>query len=182
MNEERPTGSVVTIYTDGGAAPNPGPGAWAALLMYRDRARFISGFDAHTTNNRMELLAAISGLKTLNRATVADVFTDSKYLQDGISKWVHAWEQRNWRTADKKPVLNRDLWMELMEQAKNHHVAWKWVRGHASDRYNHFVDLLAGATIANRKGYDRKMGTAELNNVIDATKSSRGALNEFLSG
>jgi ribonuclease HI len=181
MSDERAPGSVVTIYTDGGASPNPGPGAWAALLMYRDQARFISGFEPHTTNNRMELLAAISGLSALNRATAADVFTDSKYLQDGISKWVHMWEQRNWRTADKKPVLNRDLWMQLMEQAKNHQVAWKWVRGHASNRYNHFVDLLAGATIANRKGFDRKMDTAELNGVIDAAKASRAHLNDILS-
>jgi ribonuclease HI len=180
MSDERAAGSVVTIYTDGGASPNPGPGAWAALLMYRDTARFISGFDAHTTNNRMELLAAISALKALNRTTVAEVFTDSKYLQDGISKWVHAWEQRNWRTADKKPVLNRDLWMELMEQAKSHHVAWKWVRGHASNRYNHFVDLLVGITIANRNGVDRKMNSAELNSAIDAAKSSRESLKEIL--
>lgn len=181
MSGERAAGSVVTIYTDGGASPNPGPGAWAALLMYRDTARFISGFDLHTTNNRMELLAAISGLKALNRATVAQAFTDSKYLQDGISKWVHTWEQRNWRTADKKLVLNRDLWMELMEQVKIHHVTWKWVRGHASDRYNHFVDLLVGATIANRKAIDRKMNRAELDDLIDATKNSRAYLNEILS-
>jgi ribonuclease HI len=177
MNEARTPGSVVTIYTDGGAAPNPGPGAWAALLMYRDWARFISGFDPHTTNNRMELLAAISGLRALSRTTVAEVFTDSKYLQDGISKWVHAWEQRNWRTADKKPVLNRDLWMQLMEQAKNHQVAWKWVQGHASNRYNNFVDLLAGTTIADRKGFDRKIKRPEL----DAALSRGCDLNEILS-
>ena len=112
---------------------------------------------------------------------MAEVFTDSKYLQDGISKWVHAWEQRNWRTADKKPVLNRDLWMQLMEQAKNHRVAWKWVRGHDSNRYNNFVDLLAGATIANRKGFDRKMNMTELHSIITVTLSSRDRdLNEFL--
>ena len=181
MSDERAPGSVVTIYTDGGASPNPGPGAWASLLMYRDTARFISGFDPHTTNNRMELLAAICGLRALNRTTVANVFTDSKYLQDGISKWVHAWELRNWKTADKKPVLNRDLWMQLMEQAKNHQVTWEWVRGHASNRYNHFVDLLVGATIANRKSFDRKMIRAELDRVIDAAKASRAHLNEILS-
>src|SRR5262249_20419277 len=112
MNDARAPGSIVTIYTDAGAAPNPVPCACAALLISRVKARFVSGFDPHTTNNRMELLAAISGLSTLNRATVAEVFTDRKYLQDGISKWVHAWEQRNWRAADKKPVLNRDLWMQ----------------------------------------------------------------------
>jgi ribonuclease HI len=182
MNEERAPASVVTIYTDGGASPNPGPGAWAALLMLRDSARFVSGFVPHTTNNRMELLAAISGLRSLNRSTAAEVYTDSRYLQDGINKWVHMWEQRNWRTADKKPVLNQDLWKELMEQAKNHHVAWKWTKGHASNRYNQFVDLLATATIANRKGIDRKMNRTDLNGRIDtALRSRRVDLDEILS-
>jgi ribonuclease HI len=182
MTQEPSPGSVVTIYTDGGASPNPGAGAWAVLLMFRDSARFVSGFDPHTTNNRMELLAAISGLKTLNKATVAVVYTDSRYLQDGISKWVHTWEQNNWRTADKKPVLNQDLWKELTKQAENHHVAWKWTRGHASNRYNQFVDSLATATIANRKGVDRKTNMTELNSIISITLSSRGRdLNELLS-
>jgi ribonuclease HI len=170
MSDARAPASIVTIYTDGGASPNPGPGGWAALLMYRGKVRFVSGFDPHTTNNRMELLAAISGLKTLNRSALAEVYTDSLYLQRGISEWVHDWERRDWKTAAKQPVLNRDLWQELMKEAKNHHVTWKWVRGHASNRYNHFVDLLAGATIANRKGFDRKVNRAEL----DAALSSRG--------
>jgi ribonuclease HI len=177
MSDERAPGQSVIIYTDGGASPNPGPGAWAALLMYRHQARFVSGFDPHTTNNRMELLAAISGLKTLNRSIFAEVYTDSQYLQRGISEWVHDWERRGWKTAAKQPVVNRDLWQELMKEAKNHHVAWKWVRGHASDRYNHFVDLLAGATIASRKGFDRKLNKAEL----DAALRSRGDLNEILA-
>jgi ribonuclease HI len=182
MNKERAPGSMVTIYTDGGAAPNPGPGAWAALLMFRDSARFVSGFDPHATNNQMELLAAISGLKTLNRATAAEVYTDSRYLQDGINKWIHAWEQRNWLTAHKKPVLNQDLWRQLMEQEKNHQVVWIWVRGHASSRYNQFVDLLATATIANRKGFDRKMNRTELERKIDIALSSQGReLSEILS-
>jgi ribonuclease HI len=173
--------AIVTIYTDGGASPNPGPGAWAALLMYRDVVRFKSGFVSYATNNQMELLAAIEGLKTLNRRIEAEVYTDSRYLRDGVSEWVHDWEQRDWKTANKKPVRNRDLWIELLKQARNHQVAWKWVKGHASNRYNHFVDLLVGTSIANRRGFDRKLDRAQLDTVIDATKASRAHLNEILS-
>jgi ribonuclease HI len=105
--------SAVTIFTDGACSHNPGPGGWAALLILRDTVRFISGYESHTTNNRMELSAAISALRTLKWRSDADVHTDSKYLQDGIKFWIHKWKRNNWRNASNKPVLNQDLWMAL---------------------------------------------------------------------
>lgn len=133
----------VTIYTDGACSGNPGPGGWGALLIYGGREKELSGGEAMTTNNRMELTAAIMALEALSRACTVDLFTDSQYVREGITKWLRNWKARGWRTADKKPVKNEDLWRRLDEARARHQVVWHWVRGHADDPLNHRVDELA---------------------------------------
>jgi ribonuclease HI len=144
--DEAPT--RVKIYTDGACSGNPGPGGWGAILIYGDTRREISGGEAHTTNNRMELLAAIEALEALKRPCRVDVFTDSQYLRQGVTTWIHGWKARGWRTADKKPVKNEDLWRRIDEARTRHAVAWHWVKGHASDPLNNRVDALAVAAMA----------------------------------
>ena len=139
---------AVTIYTDGSCSGNPGPGGWAALLIYKGQEREVAGGEAQTTNNRMELMAAIMALEALSRSCTVDLFTDSQYVRDGITKWLHNWKARGWRTADKKPVKNEDLWRRLDEARNRHQVVWHWVRGHADDPLNHRVDALAVAAMA----------------------------------
>jgi ribonuclease HI len=139
---------AVTIYTDGACSGNPGPGGWAALLIYKGQEREVAGGEAQTTNNRMELTAAIMALEALSRSCTVDLFTDSQYVRDGITKWLHNWKARGWRTADKKPVKNEDLWRRLDEARNRHQVVWHWVRGHADDPLNHRVDALAVAAMA----------------------------------
>jgi ribonuclease HI len=138
----------VKIYTDGACSGNPGPGGWGAILIYGDTRREISGGEAHTTNNRMELLAAIEALETLKRPCRVDVFTDSQYLRQGVTSWIHGWKARGWRTADKKPVKNEDLWRRIDAARTRHTVEWHWVKGHASDPLNNRVDALAVAAMA----------------------------------
>jgi ribonuclease HI len=138
----------VTIYTDGACSGNPGPGGWGALLIYGGREKELSGGEALTTNNRMELTAAIMALEGLSRPCTVDLFTDSQYVRDGITKWLRNWKARGWRTADKKPVKNEDLWRRLDEARTRHQVVWHWVRGHADDPLNHRVDALAVAAMA----------------------------------
>jgi ribonuclease HI len=138
----------VTIYTDGACSGNPGPGGWGALLLYGGRERELSGGEALTTNNRMELTAAIMALEGLTRSCTVDLFTDSQYVRDGITKWLHNWQARGWRTADKKPVKNEDLWRRLDAARQRHQVVWHWVRGHADSPLNHRVDALAVAAMA----------------------------------
>jgi ribonuclease HI len=138
----------VTIYTDGACSGNPGPGGWGALLLYGGRERELSGGEALTTNNRMELTAAIMALEGLTRPCTVDLFTDSQYVRDGITKWLRNWQARGWRTADKKPVKNEDLWRRLDAARQQHQVVWHWVRGHADDPLNHRVDALAVAAMA----------------------------------
>jgi ribonuclease HI len=138
----------VTIYTDGACSGNPGPGGWGALLVYGGREKEISGGEPMTTNNRMELMAAIMALEGLSRPCTVDLFTDSQYVRDGITKWLRNWKTRGWRTADKKPVKNEDLWRRLDEARTRHDVVWHWVRGHADDPLNHRVDGLAVAAMA----------------------------------
>jgi ribonuclease HI len=164
--------SIVTIFTDGACLNNPGPGGWAALLILRDTARFISGYEPHTTNNRMELFAAIAALKTLRRSAAANIYTDSKYLQDGISRWIHSWIQNKWRTKSNKPVLNQDLWVDLLELVKIHHVHWEWVRGHSTSQFNNFVDLLARGAISRRAGVDVKLSMRELEDILNGRQVS----------
>jgi ribonuclease HI len=138
----------VTVYTDGACSGNPGPGGWGALLLYGRREKELSGGETMTTNNRMELTAAIMALEGLSRPCTVDLFTDSQYVRDGITKWLRNWKARGWRTADKKPVKNEDLWRRLDEARQRHQVVWHWVRGHADDPLNHRVDALAVAAMA----------------------------------
>ncbi len=138
----------VTIYTDGACSGNPGPGGWAALLIYNGREKELSGGEAVTTNNRMEMTAAIMALEALSRPCAVDLYTDSQYLREGITKWLRNWKVRGWRTADKKAVKNEDLWRRLDEAHARHQVIWHWVRGHADDPLNHRVDALAVAAMA----------------------------------
>jgi ribonuclease HI len=138
----------VTIYTDGACSGNPGPGGWAAVLLFNGREKEISGGEPVTTNNRMELTAAIKALEALKRPCTVELYTDSQYLRLGITEWINGWKARGWRTADKKPVKNEDLWRRLDEVRAGHQIAWRWVRGHAGDAINTRVDALAVAAIA----------------------------------
>lgn len=135
----------VELFTDGACRGNPGPGGWGALLRMAGRERELSGGEPLTTNNRMELLAAIEGLKALRRPCRVTLHTDSMYVRDGITKWVHNWRRNGWRTADRKPVKNAELWQALCEAAARHRIEWKWVRGHAGHPENERVDALACA-------------------------------------
>jgi ribonuclease HI len=148
MSEQR-----VTIYTDGACSGNPGPGGWGAILTLGDHTKELMGGEAHTTNNRMELMAAISALEALKRPCVVDLHTDSEYLRNGISTWIHGWKRNGWRTADKKPVKNVDLWKRLDEALKPHKVQWHWVKGHAGHAMNERADELARqGVVAARAG------------------------------
>ncbi|CAH1084971.1 ribonuclease HI [Candidatus Nitrotoga sp. 1052] len=138
---------IVEIYTDGACKGNPGVGGWGALLQIMGKERELCGGEAHTTNNRMELLAAIRALEALKRPCRVILHTDSKYVQQGISIWVHNWKQRGWKTADKKPVKNEDLWRKLDELAGKHHVQWVWIKGHAGHDGNERADELANRGI-----------------------------------
>ena len=133
----------VTIYTDGACKKNPGPGGWGCIMIYGEHEKTLCGGDLETTNNRMELMAAIQGLEALSTPCKVDLYTDSKYVKDGISQWIHNWKKRNWRRADGKPVLNGDLWKRLDQARDQHDVTWNWVKGHAGDHYNEIADQLA---------------------------------------
>jgi ribonuclease HI len=137
----------VTIYTDGACSGNPGPGGWGAILIWNDQQKELSGGEAYTTNNRMELMAAISALEALKRSCVVDLHTDSEYLRNGISKWINGWKHNGWRTADRKPVKNVDLWQRLDAAIAHHQVRWHWVRGHAGHDMNERADVLAREAI-----------------------------------
>ena len=134
---------VVDIYTDGACKGNPGPGGWGALLQYDGRKRELHGGEAHTTNNRMEMLAVIRALEALKRGCRVRLHTDSQYVKHGITEWIHAWKKRGWRTADKKPVKNEDLWRRIDELAAEHEIEWLWVRGHTGHPGNERADELA---------------------------------------
>lgn len=137
----------VTVYTDGACSGNPGPGGWGALLIFREREQEVSGAEPHTTNNRMELMAAISALDALERPSTVDLHTDSQYVRNGISSWIKGWKAKGWLTADRKPVKNEDLWRRLDAARGRHDVTWHWVKGHADDARNNRVDGLARAAI-----------------------------------
>jgi ribonuclease HI len=137
----------VTIYTDGACSGNPGPGGWGAILQFGEAERELSGGETLTTNNRMELTAAIEALRALKRPCRVDLYTDSQYVRQGITAWLPNWKRRGWRTADNKPVKNDDLWRALDEAATSHDVHWHWVRGHADDPMNIRVDALAVAAM-----------------------------------
>ena len=140
--------SRVEIFTDGACSGNPGPGGWGAILRAGDKERELCGGEALTTNNRMELLAAIGALEALKRRCAADLFTDSSYLRNGITQWIHSWRRNGWRTADKKPVKNADLWQRLDALAGQHDITWHWVKGHAGHPENERADELARIAMA----------------------------------
>lgn len=139
--------SVVEIYTDGACRGNPGPGGWGALLSFGDREKELAGAEDHTTNNRMELTAVIRALEALKRPVEARIFTDSEYVRRGITEWVSSWKARGWKTADRKPVKNQDLWEELDRLAAQHKLEWHWVKGHSGVPGNERVDRLANQAI-----------------------------------
>ena len=148
---------LVEIHTDGGCSGNPGPGGWGAVLRWRGHERELSGFEPLTTNNRMELMAAIVALESLKRPMRVRLVTDSTYLRKGITEWLRAWRARGWKTADKKPVKNVDLWQRLEAATDAHSIDWAWTRGHAGDRLNERADELASQAI--------KDGVAAVNGV-----------------
>jgi ribonuclease HI len=137
----------VTIYTDGACSGNPGPGGWGAILQFGDTTKELNGGEAHTTNNRMELMAAIAALEALKRPCAVDLHTDSQYLRNGIMTWIHGWKKNGWRTSDKKLVKNVDLWKRLDEALAHHKIQWHWVKGHAGHPMNERADELARAGI-----------------------------------
>jgi ribonuclease HI len=133
----------ITVYTDGACRGNPGPGGWGALLSWNGRSRRLKGGEPSTTNNRMELMAAISALEALREPCAVALYTDSNYVRQGITEWLPGWKRRGWRTADKKPVKNQDLWERLDSAAARHRIDWHWVKGHAGDPGNELADALA---------------------------------------
>jgi ribonuclease HI len=148
MSDER-----VTIYTDGACSGNPGPGGWGAILQFNGTEKELMGGEPHTTNNRMELLAAISALEALKRPVTVDLYTDSEYLRGGITGWINNWKRNGWRTKDKKPVKNIDLWQRLDAALGEHRIQWHWVKGHAGHDMNERADQLArDGLVAARAG------------------------------
>ena len=133
----------VEIYTDGACSGNPGPGGWGAILIWGDHRKELNGGEAQTTNNRMELMAAISALEALKKGVEADLYTDSAYVRNGISSWIHGWKRNGWRTADKRPVKNVELWQRLEQALARHQVNWHWIKGHAGHPENERADELA---------------------------------------
>jgi len=142
------TEKVVHIWTDGACSGNPGPGGWGALLRWNGAEKELKGGEAETTNNRMELMAAIAALEHLKRGVKVRLHTDSTYLRDGITKWIHGWRANGWRTAGKKAVKNQDLWQRLVAALERHDVEWHWVRGHSGHTENDRADALARAGMA----------------------------------
>jgi ribonuclease HI len=138
---------IIDIWTDGACSGNPGPGGWGAVLRAGGHEKEISGAEAATTNNRMELMAAIEALNALKKPSVVRLHTDSKYVMDGLTKWIHGWKKNGWKTTDKKPVKNEDLWRKLDAANALHQVTWKWVKGHSDDEMNNRADELARSAI-----------------------------------
>jgi len=151
MSAKEGEDAVVEIFTDGACSGNPGPGGWGAVLRYKGQEREINGWENPTTNNRMEMMAAISALAALKRPSRVHIHTDSQYLRDGITRYIHAWKARGWKTADKKPVKNIDLWQRLEAAIKPHQVEWFWVKGHSGHVENERADALARAAIAQAR-------------------------------
>jgi len=146
---------LVEMFTDGACRGNPGPGGWAALLRMGKTEKELSGGEPLTTNNRMELLAAIRGLEALKRPCRVQLHTDSTYVRDGITRWIHKWRQNGWRTSDKKSVKNADLWQELIDASETHRVEWHWVKGHSGHPENDRVDSLACAEADSQRTHHR---------------------------
>jgi len=140
---------TVKIYTDGACRGNPGLGGWGVLLVFKDQEKEICGGDVNTTNNKMELKAAIEGLKALTEPCLVELTTDSKYVMKGITEWIENWKKNNWKNANKKPVKNKELWIELYDLKSEHQINWNWVKGHAGHRENEIADQLANKGIDN---------------------------------
>ena len=134
---------MIKIYTDGSCLKNPGNGGWAAIICTKDEMKKISGSEKDTTNNRMELLATINALKEVNSEDLIEIYTDSKYVKNGITDWIHSWIKNNWKTSNKEDVKNKDLWVQLHELSNNSKIKWNWVKAHAGNPLNEEVDLLA---------------------------------------
>ena len=139
--------NIISIYTDGACRGNPGPGGWGVLLIYNDSQKELFGYSPDTTNNIMELTAVIESLKAIKRKCPIIIITDSNYVKDGITTWIQSWKQNNWRTANKKPVKNKELWIELDRLCGNYDIEWKWVKGHSGDPGNEKADFLANKAI-----------------------------------
>ena len=133
----------IEIFTDGACSGNPGPGGWGAILRFNGVDKEMSGGEADTTNNRMELMGAIEALNALTRPSSVILYTDSSYVRNGITKWIAGWQRNGWKTASKQPVKNADLWQQLLDAEKRHEVDWRWVKGHNGDKYNEIADTLA---------------------------------------
>jgi len=145
----------VEIFTDGACRGNPGPGGWAALLRMGKKEKELAGGEPLTTNNRMELMAAIKGLEALKKPCRVELHTDSQYLRDGITRWIHNWRQNGWRTSDKKPVKNAELWQELLDASEPHRIEWHWVKAHNGHVENERVDALACAEADDQRRHHR---------------------------
>ena len=139
--------SKVVIYTDGACRGNPGPGGWGAVIGFQDQQKTLNGYESETTNNRMELTAAIEALRALTRSCEIELNTDSKYVMQGINEWLNNWKRNGWKTAARKPVKNADLWQQLDNEVQRHEVAWRWVKGHSGIAGNEHADQLANAAI-----------------------------------
>ncbi len=142
----------ITIYTDGGCRGNPGPGGWGAVLIYGDSEKDLYGYEEETTNNRMELMAAIQSLEVLKRPCSIALTTDSQYVRQGILEWMEGWKARGWKTAAKKPIKNKDLWQRLDEATKKHDIEWHWVKGHSGHEGNERADDLANRAMDEKSG------------------------------
>ncbi len=152
MNDTQNGDNVVQIFTDGACSGNPGPGGWGAILRWRGTEKELKGGEPETTNNRMELMAAIQALESLKRGVRVELYTDSTYVQKGITEWIHAWKARGWRTSAKKPVKNEDLWRRLDEAMGDHDISWHWVKGHAGHPENERADELARSGLMEARG------------------------------
>ena len=141
------TEEAIDLFTDGACRGNPGPGGWGVLMRWRGHEKELNGGERETTNNRMEMMAAIKGLESVKRPARIRIYTDSIYLRDGITKWIHGWKKRGWKTADKKPVKNQDLWQRLEVALERHRVEWHWVKGHDGHPENERADALARAGV-----------------------------------
>jgi len=143
VKNKMPTKPHVEIYVDGACSGNPGPGGWGALMIYEGKRKEALGYALDTTNNQMEILAAIEALKLLKKSCRVKIYTDSTYVMDGITKWIHNWQRNNWRKSDNQPVKNADLWRGLQEESAKHEITWSWVKGHSSNEGNDIADSLA---------------------------------------
>jgi len=147
MNEEK-----VSVFTDGGCRGNPGPGGWGVFMQFGKHEKELYGYEVETTNNRMELMAAICALESLNRTCLIDLTTDSQYVRQGITEWMEGWKKRGWKTAAKKPVKNKDLWQRLDDAVERHNVEWHWVKGHSGHAGNERADDLANRAMDEKRG------------------------------